>query len=163
VNNDPVNWVDLWGLFTFQIGISGTAGAGTGGTGEAGIIIAWDPSNPFSIEIGVYTTTGLGAQHHGASASVSVELTVSTNTKASDMAGSSVASGGSYSVGKAGPFDVGVGAQTVVSLDGKNTATNVGIGINAGTKSETHTYYTNTQVSTTTVSFNKSEKNTKGK
>ena len=32
VNNDPVNYVDLWGLFTFQVGVSAAGGAGMGGT-----------------------------------------------------------------------------------------------------------------------------------
>ena len=31
VNNDPVNNVDLWRLFTFQVGVSAAGGAGTRG------------------------------------------------------------------------------------------------------------------------------------
>jgi hypothetical protein len=158
VNNDPVNWVDPWGLFTFQIGISATAGGGTGGTIEAGLIVARDPENPFSIEVGTYSTKGLGAQHYGVGASVGLNITTSTNSKASDMAGSSVVSGGSATLVETGIAGVTVGAETVISLEGKNTGTTASISLSRGTTYEAHTFYTETKTNTTTVGFGSGSK-----
>ncbi|MDR0637504.1 MAG: RHS repeat-associated core domain-containing protein [Spirochaetaceae bacterium] len=150
VNNDPVNWVDLWGLLTFQIGISATGGAGTGATIEKGIIVAWDPAHPLSIEIGSYTTTGVGAQHYGAGGSVSLNITTSTNSKADDMKGSSVVSGGSLTVASIGVLDIALGTEMVISLEGKNPGTTASIGLSAGSKFEAHTLYTYTDTAVET-------------
>jgi RHS repeat-associated protein len=149
VNNDPVNYVDLWGLFTFQIGASGTVGGGTGATIGSGFVIAWDPSDPLKIEVGTYTTAGGGA-HAGYGASASLDIATSANPKANDLGGKSLVSGGSAAVA---PL-VGVTAETVISLDGKAPATSASYGATVGSPYEVHNYYTNTKTNTVTINVN---------
>jgi RHS repeat-associated protein len=148
VNNDPVNWVDLWGLETVQVGVTAAAGGGSGGFMSSGLIAAWDPSNPLSLEIGTYTTQGIGSSF-GASVSGSIDITTSMNPTASGIANNSVVTGGSFSAAGL----IGVGANSIVSMDGAAPATSVSIGAGVGTPVEGHIYYSNTQIKTTTISL----------
>jgi RHS repeat-associated protein len=149
VNNDPVNWVDLWGLETLQLGGSVTVGSGAGTTVGGGLVIGWDPSDPLTIEIGGYTTVGGGA-HVGYGGSATFDVATSTNPKASDLDGKSLVSGGSASVT---PI-IGVAAERVTSLEGKAPATSASIGYTAGSPYEVHNYYTETKTATISISIN---------
>jgi hypothetical protein len=151
VNNDPVNYIDLWGLETFQIGATATVGGGTGGFVSSGLVIAWDISDPFTIEVGSYTTQGMGSVM-GVTASGSLDITTSNNSKASGIAGDSLIVGGSINTPTVAY--IGVSANSVVSLNGALPATSASIGWGVGGAIETHVLYSNTQVKTKSFSLN---------
>jgi hypothetical protein len=146
-----VNWVDLWGLFTFQIGGTATVGGGTGGFVSSGVVVAWDASDPFTIEAGRYTTQGMGSVM-GVTAAGSLDITTSNNPNAKDIAGDSLIVGGSANT-LTGIY-IGVSANSIISLNGALPATSASIGPGVGSAFETHTLYSNTQVKTKPYSLN---------
>jgi RHS repeat-associated protein len=149
VNNDPVNWVDPWGLWTFQVGVTASAGAGTGVSTSTGIVIAWNPSSPFSIEVGRYNTQSMGSTV-GASVSASIDVTTSSNTSANGIAGKSMVNG--VSVNSPTGAYVGFTANHITSLDGAKPATSASLAVGVGT-SEVHSQITFTQTYTTEISM----------
>jgi RHS repeat-associated protein len=141
VNNDPVNFYDSDGLFTFQIRVSVTIGGSTSVTAGIGFAIAWDPSDPLTVETGFYTTNG-GGSHVGFGGSITGDITTSTNPKLSDLEGKSLISGASATVA---PL-LGITVETVNSLEGKAPANTASIGYSAGTTYEGHNYYADTKI-----------------
>jgi hypothetical protein len=86
------NWTAHWT-------VSGTAGAGGGGTAEFGPIIAHDSSKPWYTgwSIGLLTTEGAGA-FAGVDAGVETTFGYSDNSHVSDLTGWSTTSGASGNV-----------------------------------------------------------------
>ena len=145
VNNDPVNYVDLWGLFTFQVGVSAAGGAGTGGTIGSGFIVAWD-SEEKTFEIGTYETYGMGS-HIGVSGAVSIDFSTSENRAAADAGGKGIAAGIGATITPAS-----VSYNLTESLEGGKPVTTVSIGLGGGlTSNDVHTYYTETKVHTVKI------------
>ena len=145
VNNDPVNYVDLWGLFTFQVGVSAAGGAGTGGTIGSGFIVAWD-SEEKTFEIGTYETYGMGS-HIGVSGAVSIDFSTSENRAAADAGGKGIAAGIGATITPAS-----VSYNLTESLEGGKPVTTASIGLGGGlTSNDVHTYYTETKVHTVKI------------
>jgi RHS repeat-associated protein len=151
VNNDPVNYVDLWGLFTFQIGGTAIVGGGTGGFVSSGVVVAWDASDPFTIEVGKYTSQGIGSVM-GVTVAGSLDITTSNNPNAKGIADGSLIVGGSVNT-PTGAY-IGISVNSVISLNGAQPATSASIGLGVGSAVETHTLYSNTQVKTKSYSLN---------
>ncbi|MBI4684009.1 MAG: PKD domain-containing protein [Nitrospirae bacterium] len=83
--NSPVNFVDPLGLWTFQIGFGGSAGAGGGGTAISGLVFGY--SKECGFQFGTFETLG-GGGYGGLSASLTLlELSFSKNKNISDLAG----------------------------------------------------------------------------
>ena len=145
VNNDPVNYVDLWGLFTFQVGVSAAGGVGTGGTIGSGFIVAWD-SEEKTFEIGTYETYGMGS-HIGVSGAVSIDFSTSENRAAADAGGKGIAAGIGATITPAS-----VSYNLTESLEGGKPVTTASIGLGGGlTSNDVHTYYTETKVHTVKI------------
>jgi RHS repeat-associated protein len=148
VNNDPVNWIDLWGLETLQIGGYVGLGAAKGVSSSAGVIVAYDRNDPFSIEIGVYTTHGIGS-YFGAGGSAGLEVITSSNSSTAGIAGSSVA------INASGTLFVDISTGTVLPLGGGAPATSAGIGVGKSATILTNSVsYTNTNTYSTQLSLN---------
>jgi RHS repeat-associated protein len=141
VTNDPVNWVDPWGLWTIQIGISGTIGLKGGGTWGGGIIFGGNKKDGF--KVGTYGMFGGGA-HVGGSASGTIDFSISRNDSICDLEGTSASSGGSIQAIL--PW-LSLGAESSnVSLDESDAslaAATFSIGVGVGTP-EGHIYIVNT-------------------
>ena len=59
--NNLVKWIDPTGLWTFQFGFSGTAGAGGGVTAGGGLVIGYSEENGFQIgSMGLLVQGGFG-------------------------------------------------------------------------------------------------------
>ena len=66
VTNNPLNWIDPWGLKGGGVGFSGSGGCGAGGTG--GIMIVKDSEGNW----GIYLHAGAGG-YAGSSASITID------------------------------------------------------------------------------------------
>ena len=149
VNNDPVNYVDLWGLFTFQSGVSAAGGAGTGGTIGGGLIVAWDSEEKI-FEIGRYETYGMGS-YMGSSGSVSIDFSTSENRTAAEAGGKGVTTGIGIGIG-----NYAISADSTISMEGGKPITTASIGFGVAPNSilvsnDVHTYYTETKVYTVKI------------
>ena len=83
---------DAWGLWTFQFGVSGTGGAGNGGTAGVGIVAGYSRENGF--QFGVYGMIGDGA-YISKGGGLAVDITISPNDDICDLNGVSQTIGGS--------------------------------------------------------------------
>jgi len=90
--NDPVNWVDPYGLWTLQIGGSGTLGLKGAVTGGGGIIIGYNSTSGW--QFGFYGLGG-GGGYFGGGASGMIDITWSKNPCITDVTGLAATPGGS--------------------------------------------------------------------
>ena len=111
VLNNPVNYTDLLGLWTFGIDISGTAGAALGLTGGATFVIDHHGNS-------AVVPHGGGGFLVGGGVSGSIQLQVTTANNVTDL------SGGSTSTGVSAGLLVG---GTVEVIDGNGY-----VGVNSG-------------------------------
>ena len=151
VNNDPVNWIDLWGLDTFQIGLTGGIGAGTGYTGSFGLAFGYDRSDPFSLEVGGYFSNGVGS-HIGANVNIGIEVATSSNSNIKDLGGNSMTTG--FSVNAPTVVNAALSSSTIISLDGAGPGYSASLTTGVGGPYSAHAYVSNTNVYSTTISLN---------
>ena len=71
--NNPIKYTDPDGNFLVMVGIQGTAGAGTGATGQIGVYACWDKKG--NCTIGTYAVIG-GGFYTGYTPSVGGEVTL---------------------------------------------------------------------------------------
>ena len=145
--NDPDVYSDYWGdaIYdkghgTLQIGGSGTGGGSTGGTAGDGLAFSFDMATG-KFEIGSYFMGGMGS-YVGANGSFTLDLTVSHNRSIKDLAGESVAAGGS------GSFIASFGAEANVPL-GSNASPSFTVSGGAGggaTPGEGHVFIVKTYI-----------------
>ena len=95
VQNSPANWVDPSGLWTFNLGAYGTAGAGAGAVVSAGFVVGI--SFKHGIQFGTYESYGGGGMG-GVTAGTGIEVGVSANTDINCLRGTSARVGGSYTI-----------------------------------------------------------------
>ncbi|NIZ41033.1 RHS repeat-associated core domain-containing protein [Entomospira entomophila] len=134
--NNPIKYVDPTGEWTFRVGITGSAGAGNGVTGGAGVVFGRSEEKGW--QVGVYVTGG-GGSAVGISASAGIEggYAGGDNVNISDLDGASMSVGGSAVV---------VGLDVSTSLDGSGimeVSGNASIGV--GTPVEGHANLTVTK------------------
>lgn len=137
VQNNPTNFVDPWGLWTLQIGVSGTAGAGGGGTAGGGFVFGFSWENGF--QFGTYEVAG-GGGYGGVSASGVVDVTFSTNTDINDLSGLAGTVGGSGGEG------ISIGGEVNIPQGDADPSWTFSIGGGGGTPVELHGFVTNTWV-----------------
>jgi len=136
--NNPVLLVDPWGLWTLQIGFSGTAGAGGGVTSGGGIVLGFSWENGF--QIGTYDVIG-GGGYGSASFSGVGEISFSTNTDINDLSGGAVTSGGSAGEG------ISLGGEANIPMDtNAKPSWTLSVGGGGGIPFETHAFLTNTHI-----------------
>jgi hypothetical protein len=102
--NNPVNWVDPWGLWGIGIGFAGAGGEVVGGT-VGGQLVVDNQGN-----IGIYIHSG-GGPYLGASGGGFVEISGFSDT-IDKLKGTSVATGGTAIIGP--------GAGVALGLEGNN-------------------------------------------
>ena len=131
VGNNPVNFVDPFGLATYQIGIAASAGAGTGVgvSGGAAFSLSWRDGFQF----GYYGSVESGG-HFGCSWSVGIEAQNSANRQISDLAGTTLMLGGS-----GGALGV-LGANIQFPIDGSGAREIGSYSASFGAGGEVHTY-----------------------
>jgi hypothetical protein len=137
--NNPVKYTDPDGNWLFLAGITGTGGAGIGGTVEAGIAVSKDPNNG-TFQVGTYTTSGTGF-YGGASGSGTVSITYSHQSKKiNDINGLALLIGGTLGEGITGGIDV------IIPLTGlkENFAVTGNLGGGGGVPGEGHALITDT-------------------
>ena len=141
VGGNPIGRIDPMGLWSIQIGFSGSGGGGAGGTTGAGIVIGYsDEQGP---QWGVYGYGG-GGSHVGLGGSVGIDIIWSRNDDiCNDLSGDALTVGGSISlVG----IVIGGEINTPISRDASSSYT-VSVGLGGGAvPAEGHGYYTVTQV-----------------
>jgi len=137
-SNNPVNFLDPWGLKTWQIGLGFNAGGFVGLTKSAGIIIGHNPKTG-NWDFGVYATGGAGL-HGGASASLTLDITTSDNPCIDDVSGWAGTAGGSV-----GEFFTG-GYERNTQLSGTLPSNTYSVGVGGGTPAEGHGYATYTKI-----------------
>ena len=137
VGGDPVDWVDPFGLWTLQIGLSGTAGAGAGVTAGTGIVFGFSWDNGF--QFGTYEVFG-GGGFGGVSGSGVVDITFSTNTDINDLSGLAGTVGGSGGEG------ISIGGEINIPEGTAAPSWTFSIGFGGGTPIEQHGFVTNTWI-----------------
>ncbi len=95
-------FIDPLGLWTLQIGVSGSGGAGAGGTAGGGIVFGFSWENGF--QFGTYDVVGSGGFGGVGGAGV-IDITFSTNTDINDLLGLAGTVGGSGTVGGGFPLE----------------------------------------------------------
>jgi len=123
VANNPVLLIDPSGLWTFQIGVSTTGGAGAGATYGRGFVIGY--SNENGLQFGTYDTVGAGG-YGGVSGGASVNVSWSGNKNINDLSGIDATVGGSAAMG------VDVGVEVGISRGGGKPSYTGSIGIGGG-------------------------------
>jgi RHS repeat-associated protein len=137
--NNPVNFVDPYGLFTIQIGLSGTTGLRAGGSGGGGFVFGYSRKHGF--QFGTYSIGG-GGPFIGGSGSVTIDLTVSGNKHICELKGASTTVGGSGQFGAS----LSTGGEVNFPFDEKNKASFTGsFGYGIGTP-EGHLFITDTGI-----------------
>jgi hypothetical protein len=132
--------VDPWGLWTLQLGLSGSGGAGAGATYGRGFVIGYSGENGF--QFGKYSTVGAGA-YSGVGGGVSVDLSWSSNSDIESLGGIGVAIGGSVEVPVLG-VDVGGGIEL---SNGSSPSYSIGVGLGKSLiPFEKHSFITKTKV-----------------
>jgi hypothetical protein len=137
VVNSPTNYLDPNGLWTIQIGVSGSGGIGLGGTTGFGMAFSYSKEKGF--QSGFYSTNG-GGLSVGASISGMIDATVSNNDSICELRGGSIAPGGSLGEGLVG------GGEVNIMLGDSKTSYTGSFGIGGGTPVEGHLFYTDTKV-----------------
>jgi RHS repeat-associated protein len=141
VLNDPGNLIDPLGLWTFQIGSSFTGGGLLGSTKGGGLIIGKDP-NTGEWQFGWYAVGGAGPLG-GAGASITADITWSSNPCIQDVGGWTSTGGGSLT--PLPPFTFG--AEMNIPLTGDASPSYTGsFGLSIGTPYEGHGFVTYTHV-----------------
>ncbi|MFI4910757.1 MAG: RHS repeat-associated core domain-containing protein [Sedimentisphaeraceae bacterium JB056] len=130
--NNPINWIDPWGLWMFTFGGSVTKGEGIGHTGGSGFYLGWSRSKGWFW--GTYQMYGNGITA-GAGVSVTIDVGFSKNAKkGSDISGHAVEVGGS------GGVSLGGGGTATVGSNGGATIYTGSVGFVGG--GESHVYNT---------------------
>ncbi|MCK5098714.1 MAG: RHS repeat-associated core domain-containing protein, partial [Desulfobacteraceae bacterium] len=139
--SDPINAVDPEGLWTFQVGLSFTAGGLTGSTKGGGLIVGRNPVTG-QWQFGWYAVGGAGL-FVGAEASVALDLTWSGNPCIEDAGGWASTTGGSIG----SPLGLGAGFESNTPLSGNaNPSYTFSPDLSAGLPGEAHSFVTYTHV-----------------
>jgi RHS repeat-associated protein len=105
--DNPVHCIDPFGLWTLQLGVSGSGGLAAGGQGGFGIVFGY--SRKYGFQFGVYGMAGVApGTYVGGGGSLTGEITWSPNEHISDLHGPGVAIGGSASFGPGAGVNIGV-------------------------------------------------------
>ncbi|WP_161491657.1 RHS repeat-associated core domain-containing protein [Sedimentisphaera salicampi] len=142
--NNPVNYVDPWGLWAITIGGSSSGGYGASGTYGLGSYFGYSESEGFYW--GTYYTKGIGMAT-GTFGGFSIDYGFSKNAKkGEDLANKSVEVGGSYGAGFTRGFTRGhnINSKSKDGL-GKVDLTTFNLGIGAGS-AEGHIIMLETQI-----------------
>jgi RHS repeat-associated protein len=123
---------------TLQIGLGANAGGIKGVSHSGGIVIGYNPNSENIIQTGWYTTIGHGI-HGGASASVTLDIGISTNERIEDLEGWSAAAGGSGKIPGISP-SFGIERSTPISSGDDNSVYTFSPGIGVGLPYEGHGY-----------------------
>jgi len=147
VINNPYRYTDPTGLWTLQIGGSGSAGFLSGGSYGGGLIIGYSGAGGF--QYGTYRAYG-GGLHAGATGSLTLDVSGSTNDYIEDIGGNTLTIGGSADVGAS------VGGELNLPIEDKkdnkkqknviHPSGTVNIGIGTPTGGEGHVYSVTTIV-----------------
>jgi hypothetical protein len=145
--NNPVKYIDPNGEVVILVGMTGTGGAGTGVTGEAGLGISRD--NNGNYQIGTYrTTTGVGF-YAGVGASITLSVTVAPLAQElSDLDGYAETIGGALPIKGLSKIGGTGGVDINIPINGskKNTSITGSIGVGKGVKkAEGHMLTVNTK------------------
>lgn len=142
VRNNPINFMDPIGLWTFQIGIGFNFGAGIGTSKSIGIAISKKPHTS-EWQIGGYGTIGAGV-HVGATGDLTLDLIFSENDCIGQLAGPALTIGGSIATPVIGPhIEIGSEVNSPLIENAKHSI-NISPGIGVGTPAEGHALITNT-------------------
>ncbi|MBI4245416.1 MAG: RHS repeat protein [Planctomycetes bacterium] len=137
--NNPINYIDPYGLWTLQLGFSLNPGLRWGYTVGGGIVISY--SRDAGFVLGGYTVFG-GGSLLGGSVSGTLDLSISGNESACQLKGQATTLGGSGQFGISGSF----GGEINLPHDPNARASYTGsIGIGAGTP-EGHMFITRTDI-----------------
>ena len=142
-SNNPVNIIDPYGLWTFQIGLGINFGFGIGGTGSWGIAFSSDPCTGEK-EIGFYSTKGGGIEAGGVLEGA-LDISWSGNSSIEDLAGLGFSGGGSMGT----PLvHVGLGLEGTLPIDAEPSVTLSGtVGLSA-LGGEGHGFLSSTKIIT---------------
>ncbi len=135
--NNSVNLVDPYGLWTLQIGVSGSAGAIGGGTAGAGIVFGFSWENGF--QFGTYEVAGGGAFGSIAFSGV-VDITFSTNNDINSL------SGGAVTTGLSGGEGLSIGGEANLPMGDASPSWTFSFGGGGGVPFESHAFLTNTWI-----------------
>ena len=138
VQNNPVNFVDPYGLWTLQIGVSVGGGLGGGGTGGGGVVFGFSWENGF--QFGTYEVAG-GGGFAGAAGSGVIDISVSSNSDINDLSGNALTVGGSGGEG----LSLGGEANFPQGGEAANSYT-FSFGVGGGTPLEGHAFVTHTWI-----------------
>src|SRR5690554_5076660 len=140
VGNNPIIAYDPNGLWTLQIGFSGTGGGGAGGTAGSGFVFGWSKGN--GLQAGTYKTSG-GGTFFGYSGSLTLDVSISGNNNINDLQGIAWTNGGSGGEGLVFggeinvPLNAPAGTKPSLTLSG---------GAGAGIPAEVHSFVTYTEI-----------------
>ena len=135
---NPLFWLDPLGLLTYQIGVTGNAGIGTGIGGSAGVAVSlsWNQGLQFG-----YYASAEGGGHFGGSAGIGIEIQASANGQISHLGGTTLMLGGEGGV--LGLF----GANQQYSIDGSGALPISSVSYSpAGVGGDVHSYVSQTWV-----------------
>jgi RHS repeat-associated protein len=138
VQNNPINGTDPSGLKTYQLGLGFNAGGILGTTKSIGLIFGENP-NTGKWQFGFYATGGTGL-YGGASASLTVDLTLSGNPCVEDVEGWAGTAGGSFGEFLTGGFELNS------PMSDKLSSETYSVGVGGGLPAEGHGFATFTEV-----------------
>ncbi|MCX7759518.1 MAG: hypothetical protein N2169_07955, partial [bacterium] len=127
---NTIKFIDPNGLWTFQIGFSGSAAAGGGVTVGAGFIFGYSNEQGFDIE--VYVDAG-GGGFIGVLLNATVGFTWSPNKNVHDVSGPALNLGGSCDIGIAGGYQANIPFSNNGPKPKTKTSHTLSIGLGAAT------------------------------
>ncbi len=139
--NNPVNFTDPLGLWTFQIGFGINWGFGIGGSTSWGLAISSDPCTGEK-QIGFYSTKGIGIEAGGVLEGA-IDFTWSPNKSIEDLSGAGFTIGGSGGTPLA---HLGFGGEASFPIDSAPSVTVSGTFGLSALGGEGHGFFTNTRV-----------------